>query len=74
MSFKNRAIALLVAQITLTCGDYIFAQEHYAKIKLTRKFHELRYAERCTGVFQFFDHYKGHTQLDHMEVTAVYNH
>ena len=36
--------ALLVARITLICADYIFAQKHCAKIKLTRKFHELRYA------------------------------
>ena len=35
--------ALLVARITLIRADYIFAQEHCAKIKLTRKFHELRY-------------------------------
>ena len=34
--------ALLVARITLIHADYIFAQ-HCAKIKLTRKFHELRY-------------------------------
>ena len=34
--------ALLVARITLIRADYIFAQEHCAKIKLTRKFHELR--------------------------------
>ena len=37
--------ALLVARITLIRPDYIFAQEHCAKIKLTRKFHELLYAE-----------------------------
>ena len=36
--------ALLVARITLIRTDYIFAQEHCAKIKLTRKFHELRYS------------------------------
>ena len=35
--------ALLVARITLIRADYIFAQEHCAKLKLTRKFHELRY-------------------------------
>ena len=35
--------ALLVARITLIRADYIFAQEHCAKIKLTRKFRELRY-------------------------------
>ena len=35
--------ALLVARITLIRADSIFAQEHCAKIKLTRKFHELRY-------------------------------
>ena len=35
--------ALLVARITLIRANYIFAQEHCAKIKLTRKFHELRY-------------------------------
>ena len=34
--------ALLVARITLIRADYIFAQEHCAKIKLSRKFHELR--------------------------------
>ena len=46
MSFKNSAIffrALLVARITLIRAGYIFAQEHCVKIKLTRKFHELRY-------------------------------
>ena len=37
--------ALLVARITLIRADYIFAQEHCAKIKLTRKFHELRYTK-----------------------------
>ena len=36
---------LLVARITLIRADYIFAQEHCAKIKLTRKFHELRYED-----------------------------
>ena len=35
--------ALLVVRITLIRADCIFAQEHCAKIKLTRKFHELRY-------------------------------
>ena len=34
--------ALLVARITLIRADYIFTQEHCAKIKLTRKVHELR--------------------------------
>ena len=34
--------ALLVARITLIRADYIFPQEHCAKIKLTPKFHELR--------------------------------
>ena len=38
--------ALLVARITLIRADYIFAQEHCAKIKLTRKFHELRYSQK----------------------------
>ena len=47
MSFKNRAILFsrtFSARITLIRADYIFAQEHCAKIKLTRKFHELRYS------------------------------
>ena len=39
MSFKNRAILF---SRTLIRADYIFAQEHCAKIELTRKFHELR--------------------------------
>ena len=43
MSFKNRAI--LFSRTFSIRADYIFAQEHCAKIKLTRKFHELRYTE-----------------------------
>ena len=45
MSFKNRAIlfshTFSCANHSNSCGLYI--QEHCAKIKLTRKFHELRY-------------------------------
>ena len=48
--------ALLVARITLIRADYIFAQEHCAKIKLTRKFHELRYIflYKCIIRFDFY--------------------